>query len=87
MVERLTALLDTATVVPAVNHIEIHPYFQQREVQKLGVEHGIFAQAWAPIGGITFYRDSGHRSTPPCRPGQLTCFHGPFVAPGAWLRV
>ncbi|WP_433611437.1 aldo/keto reductase [Dactylosporangium sp. CA-139114] len=63
MVEHLTALLHTATVVPAVNQIEVHPYFQQRQVQDFGAEHGILTQAWAPIGGITFYRDSGHRST------------------------
>ena len=31
MVDHLTALLDTAKVVPAVNQIEVHPYFQQRE--------------------------------------------------------
>ncbi|MGI5242275.1 aldo/keto reductase [Dactylosporangium sp. CA-139066] len=31
--------------------------------QKFGAEHGILTQAWAPIGRITFYRDSGHRST------------------------
>ncbi|MEU4244794.1 aldo/keto reductase [Actinoplanes sp. NPDC026619] len=63
MVEHLTALLEKATVVPAVNQIEVHPYFAQRDVQAFGVRHGILAQAWAPIGGITFYRDSGHRST------------------------
>jgi diketogulonate reductase-like aldo/keto reductase len=63
MVEHLTALLDTATVVPAVNQIELHPYFQQRQVQAFGAQHGILTQAWAPIGGITFYRDSGHSST------------------------
>ncbi|MEV4130578.1 aldo/keto reductase [Dactylosporangium sp. NPDC049742] len=63
MVEHLTRLLDAATVVPAVNQIEVHPYFQQREVQDFGAEHGILTQAWAPIGGITFYRDSGHTST------------------------
>ncbi|GAA3276350.1 aldo/keto reductase [Dactylosporangium vinaceum] len=63
MVEHLTRLLDTATVVPAVNQIEVHPYFQQRDVQAFGAGHGILTQAWAPIGGITFYRDSGHRST------------------------
>ncbi|MET7394894.1 aldo/keto reductase [Dactylosporangium sp. NPDC005572] len=63
MVEHLTALLDHATVVPAVNQIEVHPYFTQRDVQTFGTGHGILTQAWAPIGGITFYRDSGHRST------------------------
>jgi diketogulonate reductase-like aldo/keto reductase len=63
MVEHLTALLDTATVVPAVNQIEVHPYFQQREVQAFGAQHGIVSQAWSPIGGITFYREGEHTST------------------------
>ncbi|HET9779067.1 MAG TPA: aldo/keto reductase [Propionibacteriaceae bacterium] len=63
MVEHLTTLLDRATVVPAVNQIEVHPYFQQREVQTLGAEHGILTQAWSPLGGITFYRDGHHSST------------------------
>jgi len=63
MVEHLTTLLDRRDVVPAVNQIEVHPYFQQREVERFGAEHGILTQAWAPIGGITFYRDSGHTST------------------------
>lgn len=63
MVEHLRRLLDARDVVPAVNQIEQHPYFQQADVQAFGEEHGILAQAWAPIGGITFYRDSGHTST------------------------
>jgi diketogulonate reductase-like aldo/keto reductase len=63
MVEHLTALLERATVVPAVNQIECHPYFTQAEVRAFGEQHGILTQAWAPIGGITFYRDSGHTST------------------------
>ena len=63
MVEHLTKLLDRATVVPAVNQIEVHPYFAQRDVQALGAEHGILTQAWSPIGGITFYRDGSHGST------------------------
>jgi diketogulonate reductase-like aldo/keto reductase len=60
MVEHLTRLLEATSVVPAVNQIEVHPYFQQREVQDFDREHGILTQAWSPIGGITFYRDSGH---------------------------
>ena len=63
MVDHLTALLDAATVVPAVNQIELHPYFQQKAVQELGAQHGILTQAWSPIGGITFYRDGEHTST------------------------
>ena len=63
MVDHLTTLLERTTVVPAVNQIEVHPYFQQRDVQALGDEHGILTQAWSPIGGITFYRDSQHTST------------------------
>ena len=63
MVEHLTKLLDQAEVVPAVNQIELHPYFQQPEVQAANAEHGIVTQAWSPIGGITFYREAGHSST------------------------
>ena len=63
MVEHLTTLLEKATVVPAVNQIEVHPYFQQRECRPFGAEHGILTQAWSPIGGITFYRDGSHGST------------------------
>jgi diketogulonate reductase-like aldo/keto reductase len=63
MVEHLTTLLDRATVLPAVNQIECHRYFQQRGVQDFGAEHSILTQAWSPIGGITFYRDGSHGST------------------------
>ena len=62
MVDHLTALLDSADVVPAVNQIELHPYFQQPEADAFDTEHDILTQAWSPIGGITFYRDSGHTS-------------------------
>src|SRR4051812_47231037 len=63
MVDHLEKLLDRATVVPAVNQIEQHPYFSQAELQAFGEQHGILAQAWSPIGGITFYRDGEHTST------------------------
>ncbi len=63
MVDHLNPLLDKASVVPAVNQIELHPYFQQPEVQAFNAEHGIVTQAWSPIGGITFYREGEHTST------------------------
>lgn len=63
MPEHLTELLEVTEVVPAVNQIEVHPYFQQRELLAFDAEHGILTQAWSPIGGITFYRDGKGGST------------------------
>ncbi|GAA1957656.1 aldo/keto reductase [Agromyces allii] len=63
MPEHLHRLLDVAEVVPAVNQLEIHPFFQQREVLALDDERGILNQAWSPIGGITFYREGQGGST------------------------
>jgi 2,5-diketo-D-gluconate reductase A len=62
MPDHLEQLLGVAKVVPAVNQIEVHPYFQQPELQRKNREHGILSQAWSPIGGITFYR-GGDKST------------------------
>jgi diketogulonate reductase-like aldo/keto reductase len=55
MPEYLERLLAETSVVPAVNQIELHPYYQQKEVQSLHAQHGILTQAWSPIGGITSY--------------------------------
>jgi 2,5-diketo-D-gluconate reductase A len=63
MPEHLTQLLAETTVVPAVNQIEVHPYFRQSELLAVDATHGILTQAWSPIGGITFYRDGSHGST------------------------
>lgn len=55
MPHHLDRLLSEVEVVPAVNQVELHPYFTQPEVQRKDAEHGILTQAWSPIGGITFY--------------------------------
>lgn len=62
MPEHLDRLLTHASVVPAVNQIELHPYFQQTAVQRVNAERGIATQAWSPIGGITSYR-GGEKTT------------------------
>ncbi|MDV6269665.1 aldo/keto reductase [Rhodococcus globerulus] len=62
MPAHLDRLLAETTVVPSVNQIELHPYFQQKELQHLHAEHGIVTQAWSPIGGITSY-GGGEKST------------------------
>jgi len=56
--EYLESLLAETDVVPAVNQIELHPYFTQVETRELDTRYGILTQAWSPIGGITAYRDT-----------------------------
>ncbi|OZG30765.1 oxidoreductase [Williamsia sp. 1138] len=63
MPDHLDRLLEATSVVPAINQIEVHPYFRQSELLEVNEKHGILSQAWAPIGGITFYRDGKHGST------------------------
>ena len=62
MPEALDRLLVETSIVPAVNQIEVHPYFQLKELQSLHARRGILTQAWSPIGGITSYR-GGTKST------------------------
>src|SRR3954451_7997201 len=48
-VPHLERLAEETDTVPAVNQIEVHPYFQNREVAAYGREHGIATEAWAPL--------------------------------------
>jgi 2,5-diketo-D-gluconate reductase A len=59
MPHHLDALMESATVVPAVNQVELHPYFTQPAVQAADASRAILTQAWSPIGGITFYPGYG----------------------------
>jgi 2,5-diketo-D-gluconate reductase A len=54
-VDHLQRLIDECDVGPAVNQIELHPYFQNREVAEFGEQHGIATEAWSPIaqGDVT----------------------------------
>lgn len=65
MRDDLDKLLAETSVVPAINQIEVHPYFRQTDVLDASASHGIVSQAWSPIGGITFYPGWGEnrRST------------------------
>ena len=51
----LDKLIEQAGHVPAVNQVELHPLFTQREVRKANDKHGIITQAWSPIGGVNRY--------------------------------
>lgn len=59
MPEHLERLLEQTTVIPAVNQIEVHPYFRQTQLLNKNRELEILTQAWSPIGGITFYPGFG----------------------------
>jgi 2,5-diketo-D-gluconate reductase A len=48
-VEHLERLAAETETVPAVNQIELHPYFQNEEVRSYGEGHGIATEAWSPI--------------------------------------
>jgi len=50
LVPHLTRLLAETDVVPAVNQVELHPIFQQRELRAYQAEHGIVTEAWGPLG-------------------------------------
>jgi 2,5-diketo-D-gluconate reductase A len=47
--EHLDRLARESATVPAVNQVEIHPYFANEEVRAYGQEHGIATEAWSPI--------------------------------------
>jgi 2,5-diketo-D-gluconate reductase A len=46
----LRRLLAESDITPAVNQVELHPYFQQRELRAFHAEHQIQTEAWSPLG-------------------------------------
>jgi 2,5-diketo-D-gluconate reductase A len=48
-VDHLERLAAESDVVPAVNQIELQPYFHNADVDAYGRAHGIHTEAWAPI--------------------------------------
>lgn len=52
----LDSLVARAEVVPALNQVELHPFFVQKALGDAHRKLGIATQAWSPIGGVTRYR-------------------------------
>ena len=46
---RLADLCETVDVIPAVNQVELHPFFQQEDALALMKEYGVRPEAWGPF--------------------------------------
>jgi 2,5-diketo-D-gluconate reductase A len=61
----LERFLPQVDIVPAVNQIEVHPYYNQPALRAAHDRLGIVTQAWSPLGGVYVYRTAEpeeHRS-------------------------
>ena len=47
--DHIGRIIEATGMVPALNQIELHPYFQQRTLRDFHDLHGIVTEAWSPI--------------------------------------
>ena len=52
----LETVLPRLSVVPAVNQVEVHPYYNQPALRAAHARLGVATQAWSPLGGVYVYR-------------------------------
>ncbi|TPM23280.1 aldo/keto reductase [Mesorhizobium sp. B2-3-6] len=48
--DHLERIIGETGVTPAVNQIELHPRFQQREIREFHARHNIHTESWSPLG-------------------------------------
>lgn len=49
-IEKLEELKANSNILPVINQIELHPLFQQKELQLYNKENNIITQPWSPLG-------------------------------------
>jgi diketogulonate reductase-like aldo/keto reductase len=54
--QHLENLMSQTDVVPAVNQVELHPFFTQQTLRDFHAANDIVTQAWSPLGGVNRYR-------------------------------
>ena len=47
--EHLERLISKCDVKPAVNQVELHPFFQQKEVRAANAKHNVLTESWSPL--------------------------------------
>jgi diketogulonate reductase-like aldo/keto reductase len=68
----LESLMGRTEIVPAVNQVELHPFFTQPLLRAFHAQHGIATEAWSPLGGIYVYRPADPEAV-------LNALHHPTV--------
>ncbi len=48
--QHLQRIIDETGIVPALNQVELHPRFSQRELRQFEEPLGIVTQSWSPLG-------------------------------------
>ena len=56
--EHLQRLVDETGIVPTINQIELHPFFQQHDLRAVHQRMGIRTQAWSPLGQSEALQDT-----------------------------
>lgn len=49
-IEKLEELKANSNIIPVINQIELHPIFQQKELQAYNKQNNIITQPWSPLG-------------------------------------
>ena len=53
----LERIIDATGVAPALNQVELHPWFPQELLRSVHAQHGMLTEAWAPLGRARFFDD------------------------------
>lgn len=48
--DHLERIIGETGVTPSINQIELHPYFQRRDMRAVHADNGIAIESWSPLG-------------------------------------